>query len=184
MKGTGVFRDPGFNRWLREREKAALANPEKGWVNAAMLAWQRHYLHQVKGSGLKGDWRKQCTPFQRKVYEAVLKIPKGEVRTYAQVARMIGDPKAARAVGQALKRNRWAPKIPCHRVIASKFLSRRIPRGIASDGTLGGPASGGTSPGRAAWRLPDKLLGGYSAPGGLAAKRRLLRREGIQRLYF
>lgn len=77
------------------------------------------------------DWREQVTPFQRKVYEALLKIPKGQVRTYAQVARMIGKPKAARAVGQALKRNRWAPAIPCHRV-------------IASDGALGGySASGG-----------------------------------------
>ena len=88
-------------------------------------------------------WRQECTPFQRKVYEVLLKIPKGEVRTYAEVAWMIGKPNAARAVGQALKRNRWASGIPCHRV-------------IASDGTLGG----------------------YSAKGGTAAKRRLLRREG------
>ena len=77
------------------------------------------------------DWRRQTTPFQRKVYEALLRIPKGQVRTYSQVARMIGKPNAARAVGQALKRNRWAPAIPCHRV-------------ISSDGTLGGySASGG-----------------------------------------
>ncbi len=87
-------------------------------------------------------WQSQTTTFQRKVYEAILKIPKGQVRTYSQVARAIGKPKAARAVGQALKRNRWAPAIPCHRVIAS-----------------------------------DGSLGGYSARGGLAAKRRLLRRE-------
>ena len=84
-----------------------------------------------------------CTPFQKKVYEALLKIPKGQVRTYAEVARMIGKPKAARAIGQALKRNRWALEIPCHRVIAS-----------------------------------DGSLGGYSAPGGVAAKRRLLQKEG------
>ncbi len=88
------------------------------------------------------NWEKESTPFQRKVYEMLLKIPEGQVRTYAQVARMIGRPNAARAVGQALKRNRWAPEIPCHRVVAS-----------------------------------DGSLGGYSAPGGLAAKRRLLRLE-------
>lgn len=69
--------------------------------------------------GFPHRWREECTPFQRKVYEAVLKIPKGQVRTYAQIARAIGSPKAARAVGQALKRNRWAPQIPCHRVVAS-----------------------------------------------------------------
>ena len=89
------------------------------------------------------SWRKECTPFQKKVYEAVLGIPKGQVRTYAEIARAIAQPQAARAVGQALKRNRWAPKIPCHRV-------------VASDGTLGG----------------------YSAPGGLKAKRRFLLSEG------
>ena len=95
--------------------------------------------HQV----LVENWRKECTPFQRKVYLVVLRIPKGQVRTYAWVARAIGKPKAARAVGQALKRNRWAPQIPCHRIIGS-----------------------------------DGHLGGYSAKGGFAAKRRLLQREG------
>ena len=79
---------------------------------------------------IKIDWRDECTLFQQKVYEAILKIPKGQVRTYAQVARAIGKPQAARAVGQALKRNRWAPMIPCHRV-------------IASDGTLGGYSAPG-----------------------------------------
>lgn len=145
------------------------------------------------------SWRKECTPFQRKVYEAILRIPKGEVRTYAEVARMIGQPNAARAVGQALKRNRWAPRIPCHRVISSKFFvhrtvhgSRRIPRsGIAANGKLGGPAVPAGAgffrikalrrrrdfPGLAAWRLPKKLLGGYSGPGGLKRKRELLREE-------
>ncbi|MBI3616411.1 MAG: MGMT family protein [Candidatus Omnitrophica bacterium] len=94
--------------------------------------------------GDRTDWKLYTTPFQRKVYEAILRIPRGQVRTYAEVARMIGKPKAARAVGQALKRNRWAPKIPCHRVVAS-----------------------------------DGSLGGYSAAGGLAAKRRLLRQEKV-----
>ena len=65
------------------------------------------------------SWREECTPFQRKVYEVVLRIPKGQVRTYAWVAQAIGKPKSARAVGQALKRNRWAPRIPCHRVVSS-----------------------------------------------------------------
>lgn len=87
-------------------------------------------------------WRRECTPFQRKVYEALLEIPRGETRTYAQIARRVGQPNATQAVGMALKCNHWAPKIPCHRV-------------IKSDGTLGG----------------------YSGPGGLAAKRRLLRKE-------
>lgn len=65
---------------------------------------------------MKIDWSKY-TKFQQKVYKAILKIPKGEVWTYGQVARKIGNPRAARAVGGALKRNQDAPYIPCHRVV-------------------------------------------------------------------
>lgn len=64
----------------------------------------------------KIDWSKY-TPFQQKVYRAVLKIPAGKVLTYGEVAKRIGQPKAARAVGNALAKNDHAPYIPCHRVI-------------------------------------------------------------------
>ena len=66
----------------------------------------------------KIDWGKY-TPFQQKVLKAIMKIPKGQVWTYGQVARKIGMPRAARAVGGALARNMDAPHVPCHRVIAS-----------------------------------------------------------------
>ncbi len=65
---------------------------------------------------LKINWDKY-TPFQQKVFRAILKIPKGQVWTYTQVARRIGSPKAVRAVGNALARNEDAPYIPCHRVV-------------------------------------------------------------------
>lgn len=58
------------------------------------------------------------TPFQRRVYEAARRIPRGMVTTYALLARAIGCG-APRAVGQALRRNRYAPAVPCHRVIAT-----------------------------------------------------------------
>ncbi|RLG20189.1 6-O-methylguanine DNA methyltransferase [Candidatus Micrarchaeota archaeon] len=61
----------------------------------------------------------ELTEFQKEVLKEVSRIPKGEVRTYAQIARAIGRPKAARAVGNALARNPYTPKIPCHRVIRS-----------------------------------------------------------------
>jgi O-6-methylguanine DNA methyltransferase len=64
------------------------------------------------------DWSKY-TPFQQKVFRATMKIPPGKVLTYGQVARIIGKPEAARAVGNALARNKDAPYIPCHRVIGS-----------------------------------------------------------------
>ena len=62
--------------------------------------------------------------FTQKVYEVVRKIPKGKVSTYKDVARLAGSPKASRAVGNILHKNKDT-KIPCHRV-------------IRSDGNLGG----------------------------------------------
>jgi methylated-DNA-[protein]-cysteine S-methyltransferase len=57
------------------------------------------------------------TDFRKKVWTALQTIPYGEVRSYAEVAEMIGNPKAVRAVGQANKANQLPIIIPCHRVI-------------------------------------------------------------------
>jgi methylated-DNA-[protein]-cysteine S-methyltransferase len=57
--------------------------------------------------------------FHRQVYAVARAIPPGEVLTYGEIARRIGDPGAARAVGQALGRNPFAPVVPCHRVLAA-----------------------------------------------------------------
>ena len=65
------------------------------------------------------------TRFQIKVWNYLKKIPKGKVKTYLEVAKAIGMPKAFRAVANAVGKNPYPPKIPCHRV-------------IRSDGTLGG----------------------------------------------
>ena len=65
------------------------------------------------------------TKFQLKVLTYLKKIPRGSVKTYSQVAKGIGKPLAARAVANAIGKNPYAPKIPCHRV-------------IRSDGSLGG----------------------------------------------
>ena len=59
------------------------------------------------------------TPFQLKVWAATCSIPYGETRTYAQIAQMIGSPKAARAVGMALRRNPLMMVVPCHRVVGA-----------------------------------------------------------------
>ena len=57
------------------------------------------------------------TDFRKRVWQALQTIPYGEIRSYAQIAEMIGNPKAVRAVGQANKANQWPIIIPCHRVI-------------------------------------------------------------------
>ena len=59
------------------------------------------------------------TPFQRKVWNALLTIPFGETRSYGEIARQIGSPDAVRAVGAANGRNPVSIVTPCHRVIGS-----------------------------------------------------------------
>ena len=58
------------------------------------------------------------TDFELRVYDALLRVPKGRVTTYGMIAQAIGC-RSPRAVGQALKRNPFAPRVPCHRVIGS-----------------------------------------------------------------
>ena len=70
------------------------------------------------------------TQFQLEVWSYLKKIPKGKLKTYAQVAKAIGKPKAVRAVANAIGKNPFPPKIPCHRV-------------IRSDGKLGGYSAKG-----------------------------------------
>ena len=62
---------------------------------------------------------KKGTKFQRKVWKYLLKIPLGSVKTYSQVAKAIGKPSAIRAVANAISKNPYPPRIPCHRVIRS-----------------------------------------------------------------
>lgn len=85
------------------------------------------------------------TDFQRKVWDALQRIPVGQTRSYAQIARDIGRPSAVRAVARANGDNRLAILIPCHRV-------------IGSDGTLTGYGGG-------VWRK-DWLLRHEQAAGG------------------
>ena len=70
---------------------------------------------------MKLDW----TEFQIRVWNELKKIPKGETRTYKDIAELIGKPTAARAVANACGKNPYPITIPCHRV-------------IRSDGGLGG----------------------------------------------
>ena len=70
------------------------------------------------------------TPFQLKVWNYLKKIPKGRVKTYLEVAKSIGKPKAFRAVANACAKNPYVPEIPCHRV-------------VRKDGGLGGYSADG-----------------------------------------
>jgi methylated-DNA-[protein]-cysteine S-methyltransferase len=73
--------------------------------------------------------RQPGTPFQKKVWEELVRIPFGETISYRQLAKRVGKPLACRAVGSANGRNQLIVAVPCHRV-------------IAADGTLGGYGGG------------------------------------------
>uniref|UniRef100_A0AAV1TNM7 Methylated-DNA--protein-cysteine methyltransferase n=1 Tax=Peronospora matthiolae TaxID=2874970 RepID=A0AAV1TNM7_9STRA len=80
------------------------------------------------GSKLRGKtksthrttWRgKQITEFESRVYEIISTIPAGKVSTYGGVARMLHS--GPRCVGQALRKNPFAPEVPCHRVVTTSL---------------------------------------------------------------
>ena len=81
-------------------------------------------------------------PFHQRVYALARHIPPGETLTYGELAHLLGEPGAARAVGQALGANPFAPVVPCHRILAAHSGS-----------------------------------GGFSAPGGVSTKLRMLLTE-------
>jgi methylated-DNA-[protein]-cysteine S-methyltransferase len=88
----------------------------------------RYFTGKSVNFAIPFDYR-SGTVFQKRVWEALLKIPYGQTRTYGQIAQDIGAPGASRAVGGANGSNRIPIVIPCHRV-------------IKSDGSLGGYSSG------------------------------------------
>lgn len=91
---------------------------------------------------------RHVTPFQRQVLTETQAVPRGQVATYGQIARRIGRPRAARAIGQALGDNPVPIVVPCHRV-------------LAADGSLGGYS------GRGGIRTKRRLLQleGATLPG-------------------
>ena len=84
------------------------------------------------------------TKFQLEVWNALKKLRKGKTKSYLDIAKSIGKPRACRAVANAIANNPYPIQIPCHRVIKS-----------------------------------DGSLGGYSGPGGIKTKKKLLKKEGF-----
>jgi AraC family transcriptional regulator of adaptative response/methylated-DNA-[protein]-cysteine methyltransferase len=89
--------------------------------------WLEEILHRIAGDAPSVDLPLdvRATAFQRRVWQELQKIPRGATRTYTQVARALGKPRAVRAVARACATNPVSIVVPCHRV-------------IRSDGTLAG----------------------------------------------
>lgn len=93
-----------------------------------MLRLSQELKRYFKGERVKFQVKLDLSsllPFTKRVLKETRKIPYGETRTYREIAEAIGNPRASRAVGQALKRNPIPLIIPCHRV-------------VSKDGGLGG----------------------------------------------
>lgn len=119
-------------QWLRKtRGVACLANNT-----------DRHYFVDLLAEFFKGSRREfppqdsspfldKGTEFQKRVWKGIAEIPYGKTKTYGELAQALGNPGAARAVGQACNANPLALIVPCHRVIGSSGLG-----GFAGGGAM------------------------------------------------
>lgn len=133
---------PAMARRMRQRFGAAETAPPdfaQGWIGRllAVMAGGPDRLDDIPLAD------EAAPAFHRAVWAQARRLAPGQTSSYGAMARALGEPDAARAVGQALGANPFAPFVPCHRVLAA----------------------GGRS-------------GGFSAPGGLDTKLRLLALEG------
>lgn len=106
----------------REFPHAELARVDAGrdeWLSAVVARVARQFGHHTgaKTAPALPPLDITATAFQWRVWEALTRIPAGETRSYADIARAIGEPHAARAVGRACGANRLALIVPCHRVV-------------------------------------------------------------------
>src|SRR5262249_50257489 len=104
--------DAALERWLREEYPAAEIARDRAALASSSRATVAHLEGRQPSLALPTDVR--ATAFQRRVWEALRAIPYGETRSYSDVARAIGRPKAARAVARACATNPIALVVPCH----------------------------------------------------------------------
>jgi AraC family transcriptional regulator of adaptative response/methylated-DNA-[protein]-cysteine methyltransferase len=108
--------DAALEEALRAEYPAAEIRRDDG----RLQGWVAAVLGQLAGTAPRPDVPidVQATAFQHRVWEELRAIPRGQTRTYGEIARRLGRPRAARAVARACARNRVALVVPCHRVVA------------------------------------------------------------------
>ncbi|MBN1880963.1 MAG: MGMT family protein [Deltaproteobacteria bacterium] len=108
------------NRVVEELEEALCECPDPvipdSYIEELLVAFFAGSGVDLNGVALNME---RIPPFHRRVYEAARTIPRGAVMSYGEVARLAGNPRAARAVGAAMAKNPFAPFVPCHRVVGS-----------------------------------------------------------------
>ncbi|WP_420488756.1 tRNA epoxyqueuosine(34) reductase QueG [Paenibacillus caui] len=115
--GTFENAEPAIRKWIgRFMPKAELRRSPEA-LEDAVLQLKAYFDGKLKSFDLKLDLK--GTPFQMKVWEALLTVPYGETVSYKMIAERIGQPSAVRAVGGANNRNPLPIVVPCHRVIGT-----------------------------------------------------------------
>lgn len=109
----------GARRRLARRFPEAEETEAQGFVAEAVAGIRALFEGEKRDLSHLPLATETVTEFNRKVYEVALSIPPGETLTYGEVAKRLGEPGAARAVGHALGRNPFPVIVPCHRVLAA-----------------------------------------------------------------
>jgi methylated-DNA-[protein]-cysteine S-methyltransferase len=114
--------------WVAETDSGVAAVSREPSLGAFLAPLRRRFPGlEPEPDDLDGSWidggslpavdLRGLPDFDRRAYEAVRRIPPGETMTYGEVAAVIGSPRAARAVGNAMGRCPLFPAVPCHRVV-------------------------------------------------------------------
>jgi AraC family transcriptional regulator, regulatory protein of adaptative response / methylated-DNA-[protein]-cysteine methyltransferase len=120
-KGICAVRIGDSDKALEAELRAEFANAEISRSSEKLSRAVKQVVNAAEGHGISADIPLDIrhTAFQGKVWQALRNIPPGETRSYAEVAKAVGDPKAVRAVARACATNPVALVIPCHRVVRS-----------------------------------------------------------------
>lgn len=114
--------------YLGEGETALVGELRKEYPRANIVAapdgyqrWVKEIVQRTEGKAPQAELPLdlQATAFQRRVWQELQRIPPGATRTYSQVARALGKPRAVRAVARACATNPVSIVVPCHRVVRS-----------------------------------------------------------------
>lgn len=103
-----------------DKKQETFEDMAKRWPKATFVKAPEavaNWFHSAITSKGEADLHLMGAPFQIKVWEALLSVPKGKVTTYSEIAKAVGNPQAVRAVGTAVGRNPISWLIPCHRAL-------------------------------------------------------------------
>ncbi|KGO37113.1 Winged helix-turn-helix transcription repressor DNA-binding [Penicillium expansum] len=137
--------DPQIPTPTPDQQDSKPQKSQKAPIPTLPTAQTKKYLHRI-------SLHPTLTPYRRRVYRTLLSVPPGRWTTYSAMATYLGS--SARAVGNAMRSNPFAPEVPCHRV-------------LAADGSLGGY--------KGEWKVD-----GHKGGGGFCEEKRLrLEEEGV-----